>query len=121
MGLDVYLERRRWISYDEGKTFKEDEAETLFDKGITHNLNTMAREANIYEALWRPEEINISIAKELIPILEKGLEKLLKDKDHLKTFNPENGWGSYEGLVNFVREYLTACKEFPEATIVISR
>ena len=50
MSLDVYLIRKRWISYDEGKTNTEEE-ETVYDANITHNLGKMAGEAGIYEAL----------------------------------------------------------------------
>lgn len=47
MSLDVYLNRKKWISYDAGKTFTE-ENETIYDANITHNLGKMAGEAGIY-------------------------------------------------------------------------
>lgn len=50
MSLDVYLTRKKWVSFDEGKTFTE-EMEDLYCDNITHNLNTMAEKAGIYEAL----------------------------------------------------------------------
>ena len=93
----------------------------VYQANITHNLNTMAQKANIYEYLWRPEEVGKEKAKELIKPLEKGLE-LLKDKpNYFKTFNPENGWGDYEGLVRFVENYLEACRKYPEATVSVWR
>jgi hypothetical protein len=93
----------------------------VFDYNITHNLNTMAMEAGIYQYLWRPEEIGITKAGQLIPLLTVGLGVLERDPEHFKKFNPENGWGTYEGLVEFVRSYLEACKENPDAEIYISR
>ena len=93
----------------------------VYDKNITHNLNTMADKAGIYEALWRPEEIDIKIAKDLIPLLKAGLKKLKNNRDYFEQFNPENGWGDYEGLVEFTEEYLEACKEYPEALIEVDR
>ncbi len=93
----------------------------FYSANITHNLNTMAREAGIYEALWRPDEIGIEKAAKLIPLLLEGLARLKSDPEHFKKFNPENGWGSYEGLCNFTREYLNACRDNPEASIYISR
>jgi hypothetical protein len=36
-------------------------------------------------------------------------------------FNPGNGWGSYDGLVDFVYNYCNACRETPEAELRISR
>lgn len=95
--------------------------EVVYDANITHNLNTMAMEAGIYHALWRPEEIKASRAKDIIMPLTKGLLSLLKEPDVYKKYNPENGWGTYETLVDFTRLYLEACIEYPYAQILISR
>lgn len=89
----------------------------VYSRNITHNLNSMADKAGIYYVLWRPNEISITKAEELIPLLEEGLKKLLADPEYFKQFNPENGWGSYEDLVDFVTEYLQACKNNPDATV----
>lgn len=32
-----------------------------------------------------------------------------------------NGWGDYDGLVSFVRHYLAACRQWPEAMVEVSR
>ena len=94
---------------------------SVFDRNITHNLGKMAHAAGLYEAIWRPEEINISRAIDLIPFLEKGLKNLEKNKIELVKLNPENGWGSYEGLLDFVEEYLENCKMYPDSKISVSR
>lgn len=103
--------------------FKSEEEETneVYSGNITHNLNRMATEAGIYEHLWRPDEIAITKAKQLIDPLRVGLDILKSDPERFKKFNPENGWGSYEGLVQFVEDYLNACYEFPEAEVEVSR
>lgn len=93
----------------------------VFQKNITHNLTKMADAAGIYKALWRPEEIEITKAGQLIPILEAGLALLKSEPDKFKAHNPENGWGTYEGLVEFVEQYLAACREFPEGKIAADR
>ena len=93
----------------------------VFEWNITHNLGQMAREAGIYEALWRPEEINVTTAEQLVPLLETGLEKLKADPIRFRRFNPENGWGNYEGLVKFVEKYLEACIENPDAEVRVCR
>jgi hypothetical protein len=97
------------------------ESNAVFDYNITHNLNTMAREAGIYEALWRPEEIDITTAEQLIEPLRAGLKRLQDNPDHYCQFNPGNGWGSYEGLVKFVEEYLAACIKWPMAEVEVWR
>jgi hypothetical protein len=120
MSLNVYLTRKKWVSYDEGKTHTE-EKEEVYSANITHNLGKMAGEAGIYEALWRPEEIGKIKASEIIELLEKGLADLKARPEHFETFNSPNGWGMYEHFVPFVEKYLEACKEYPDAIIKASR
>jgi hypothetical protein len=107
MSLDVYLKAVRPVE--------------VYQANITHNLNKMAEAAGLYQALWRPDEINLKLAGELIPLLEAGLERLEAEPAKYQKLNPSNGWGSYEGLVRFVREYLTACKENPDAEVSVWR
>lgn len=120
MSLDVYLKAKYHVSHDNKETFEEKE-DYVYDRNITHNLNKMAIESGLYYALWRPEEINLSTAEQLIPYLEKGIKKLKSKPDYYKQFNSENGWGVYENLVEFTESYLEACKEYPKALIEISR
>lgn len=68
----------------------------------------MAVEAGIYEHLWRPDEIGITKAAQLIAPLRDGLERLMTDPERYKKLNPSNGWGDYEGLVAFVADYRAA-------------
>lgn len=92
-----------------------------YTRNITHNLGRMAKEAGIYYHLWRPEEIGIECASELIKPLTYGLQILRSDPDGFKKFDAANGWGRYEHLVEFVESYLAACKDDPDAIIRISR
>lgn len=109
----------RWPDAD--VTYKQFTTDEVFHANVTHNLGLMAREAGIYEALWRPEEKGWTHAKQLISPLETGLEALIADPTEFKKLNPDNGWGSYDGLVEFVKEYLEACREYPDAEIEVSR
>jgi hypothetical protein len=93
----------------------------IYSANITHNLGKMADAAGLYGPLWRPEEANITKASELVPLLEKGLERLRADPEGFKQHNPSNGWGDYEGLVQFVSEYLEACKANPDFTVQVWR
>lgn len=97
------------------------EVEYLYESNITHNLNSMADAAGIYLALWKPEELNITKAKELISILEKGLLMLIHDPEYYEQFNSPNGWGLYKDFVPFVENYLEACKKYPHTIIEIGR
>ena len=107
MSLDVYLERVQQC--------------TVFDYNITHNLGKMASEAGLYLPLWRPEEVPVTTAGDLVPLLRAGLERLEAEPDRFRAWDAPNGWGKYEHLVEFVRRYLAACEEFPDATVRTSR
>ena len=93
----------------------------VYSANITHNLNTMAEAAGIYECLWRPEEIGITYAAQLIDPLSHGLQELCRAPERFWPLNPPNGWGDYDGLVSFVEKYLLACIKYPEATVEVSR
>ena len=96
-------------------------SDELFTANITHNLGEMADKAGIYEALWRPEEINGLFASDISSELTEGLKRLKESPEYYKQFNAENGWGVYEHFVPFVEKYLEACLEYPDAKIEISR
>ena len=115
MSLDVYLE----VKANTGNI--ETEQIEVFWSNITHNLNTMAGKAGIYYHCWRPEELGIKKAAELIHPLTDGLERLKKYPFYFEKFNSPNGWGLYEHFVPWVEEYLNACKKNPQATIGTSR
>lgn len=111
MSLDVYLK-------DPTATY---EVEPLYWSNITHNLNTMAKEVGIYDALWKPRKIGIKYAKDIISILEKGLAQLIADPKYFAQFNSPNGWGTYKRFIIFVESYIKALKKYPEAKIKVSR
>ncbi|MHA1828611.1 MAG: hypothetical protein ACTSX6_08185 [Candidatus Heimdallarchaeaceae archaeon] len=89
----------------------------VYNANITHNLNTMADRAGIYKYLWRPDEIGIKYADQLIKPLTNGLVTLKADPKKFKKYNPPNGWGTYNLLVHFVENYLEACKKYPTAEV----
>lgn len=111
MGLTVYL-------FDPTATY---EVEPLFELRITHNLGKMAEEAGLYLPLWRPEEGGYKFGKDIEPLLEEGLSRLIENPEHYSTFNPSNGWGTYSGLVSFAISYLQAIRKYPEARIEACR
>jgi hypothetical protein len=97
-----------------------DETE-VFSANITHNLGKMADAAGIYQALWRPEELGITKAGQLVPLLRAGLERLRADPAKFEKFNAPNGWGLYEHFVPWVTKYLQACEDYPDADVSVSR
>jgi|SRR5215475_11939134 len=93
----------------------------VFDANITHNMIDMAKAADLYQCCWRPEEISITKAEQLIEPLSRGIETLKADPDKFKAFNPSNGWGDYDDFVRWLENYLAACKRYPDADVDVSR
>ena len=117
MSLDVYLEGPHCDACDAcGRG-----GERIYDANITHNLGGMAEAAGIYKALWRPEEIGITKAGQLIEPLRAGVLWLIEHREEAEKHNASNGWGLYIHFVPFVEKYLAACVGHPEATVRVSR
>lgn len=106
MSLDVYLTKN---------------GNELYSRNITHNLGVMAREAGIYQCLWRPEEVGLNLAGQLVEPLTKGVLLLATEKARFEKFNAPNGWGLWEHFLPFCADYLQACKDYPDATVNVSR
>lgn len=101
------------------ETGVESRDDTVYTANITHNLGLMAHDAGLYAALWHPGENGFEKACDLIPELFDGLARLKSDPERYKAFNPTNGWGTYEGLVEFVTNYLAACGKWPHADVSV--
>lgn len=114
--------RERYPGREPVRSLSEDSTTNeLYTANITHNLNKMAEAAGIYHHLWRPDELGITTARELIFPLSKGLGRLMSAPSVYKEFNPDNGWGDYDGLCEFVFNYIKACQQYPAAKVEVSR
>ena len=107
MSLDVWLEDEAGVE--------------LYSRNITHNLCEMADQAGIYKCLWRPEEIGITHARQLIDPLDSGVALLATQKARFEKFNSPNGWGLWEHFLPFCADYLQACRDHPDALVRVSR
>ena len=125
MSLDIYLSNgtteHDCVCNRCGDVHKRVEANEVYSANITHNLNSMAAEAGLYEYLWRPDVMDIVKASELIEPLSAGLKLLKSDPPRFEKHNAKNGWGRYEHFVPFVEKYLMACIENPDALVSVSR
>lgn len=89
----------------------------VYSANITHNLGEMAKEAGIYEACWRPEEIGITKAAQLIEPLRNGIAQMKADPARFEKLNSPNGWGLYENFLPWLENYLAACEANPDAEV----
>jgi hypothetical protein len=114
MSLDVYLSTPACAACGR-------DGDELYSANITHNLNRMAEEAGIYRHLWRPEEIGITTAEQLIEPLRAGVALMKAEPSRFEKYDSPNGWGRYEHFVPFVERYLAACEAHPSALVSVSR
>ena len=123
MGLDIYF-------YDGvGEYANEISSERL---KITHNLNTVVDELGklvgkpYYEVIWRPDELfeckngEVPVSFVLVT-LPQIIKDVIKYTTSLKQFLPENGYGTMEGLVDFLCKYLSECYKHKSAYIYCCR
>ena len=126
MSLDVTL----YVEVDTGGN--KPRMLELYSRNITHNMGLMAshvdigyKDYSLYEVLWRPEEIDVLQEPvqgiDIITFLETGLKNLKNNRDNLLQYNPENGWGNYDGLLDFTEAYVDAIKRDPKGFIEVDR
>lgn len=76
----------------------------MFSKGTQKSLN----------------ELNGLKGKEAYPILYKGFNYMRDHKEELEAMNPKNGWGNYEGFLDFIGNITIYCRNNPEATLEVN-
>jgi orotate phosphoribosyltransferase len=105
---------------------------TLFDASgdystnLTDDLGKMAYQVNLsngktlYDIVWQPNLHGYETANDISSLLQEGYDILKSDKLRYKTFNPENGSGTFTGLCSFISDYRNACLQKPDATIYVT-
>lgn len=94
---------------------------TVYKANITHNLIKMAYEARIYEVCWRPEEVGITKAAQLIEPLRNAITQMKADPARFEKHDSPNGWGLYKNFLPWLERYLKACEANPDADVSVSR
>ncbi|MFE4857323.1 hypothetical protein [Streptomyces sp. NPDC056670] len=72
------------------------------------------------EALGRRlADLKDANAGDSLPALKRAVAAMEADPDKYRPMNPKNGWGDYEGALQYLRELRNACTAYPNATIHI--
>jgi len=125
MSLDVYLYGGDITERCEcphcGNEHTHTERECVYHANITHNLGPMAIEAGIYMAVWRPEECEVTHARQLIEPLRDAIRLMAAEPGRFIKHNSENGWGLYENFLPWLQKYLAACLDYPDAAVEVDR
>ena len=99
---------------------------------ITHNLNNVVSELGLllglpyYEVIWIPDELfglkNGKVPVSLVlGVLPNLIKDLLEFEYCLTDYLPSNGYGTFEGLIRFLCNYLKECYTHQEAYIYCCR
>jgi len=64
-------------------------------------------------------QLNKMNCKDATPILKKAIKNMMVNKQEYTKMNPPNGWGNYEGALEYLKKILQACKNHPNAVIDI--
>ena len=100
--------------------------------GITHNLNKIVDECGklvgkeYYELVWKTDEL-LGVDNGKVPVsdvlqrLPTLIADLIKHENDLVQYLPSNGWGTFEGLIDFLCRYLSECYKHKDAYIYCCR
>lgn len=90
----------------------------VFNANITHNLYDMFDAAKIASILWEGDNLT---SKDVLPELIEAYNDMKHRSEYYKKYEAANGWGTYNGALNFLAEVIKGLKENPEAIIECSR
>lgn len=133
MSLDIIFTENGYKDYSNycGSTIIIDNDNELKDYyiNITHNLNKMAKHVpvgnntNLYDVLWHGDELENPIVKgkQFEKYLYNGISYMIRCKPILLEYNPDNFWGNYDSLLQFIKDCLALSIQHPNADVRFSR
>lgn len=102
---------------------------TTVDTGAVEPLTITVEEIGNYTfnvgGMWRKAlghsllELNGQAAGDALPRLREAVAVMESNPDEYRAMNPANGWGSYEGALEFLTRLRDRCQEHPKTTIVV--
>ena len=101
MSLDIGIKAKREVE--------------IFDRDITYNLSKM-----YYKCIDGGfKALNGMSCKDALPILNKAINDLIDNQEEYEKLNPENGWGSYDGLLEALKDMRNCCEENKDGIIEV--
>ncbi|MEO3856157.1 hypothetical protein [Acrocarpospora sp. B8E8] len=64
-------------------------------------------------------EYHHALCSEAAGPLADGVKRMEADPEKYRAMNPSNGWGDYEGALNYLRAVAEACAAHPKCRIVV--
>ena len=89
-----------------------------FEANYTYNVYEMFKCA--FEDDDGIRILNEKKGDECLPLLAAAIEKMETDPAKYEAMNPPNGWGSYRGALELLKDLRFWCIRAPEATMIVS-
>jgi hypothetical protein len=80
----------------------------IFDRNYTYNIAGIAKEAG-----FSVRDFDDKSGAEIVAILEPAIERMQKDPEHFRQFEPSNGWGDFDTFLELLESLLTITKKNP--------
>lgn len=87
----------------------------IFDRNITYNLASMYYKCIDKELGFK--KLNNMSCKEALPILNSAIKDLIENQEEYERLNPENGWGTYDDLLEKIKDMRNCCEDNPDGII----
>ena len=84
----------------------------IYETNVTYNLSKMYYKCIDKEKGFRA--LNGMSCEKALPILNNAIKDMIDNKEEYENLNPENGWGSYAGLLERLREMRDCCEDNPD-------
>ncbi len=110
-GKGVRDKKEKDMSYDISLMINTglEEVEVVEVGNYTYNVSPM-----YYDSMGMGlNSFNDMKCTDAIPILKKGIESLQSNPAKYKEMNPNNGWGNYEGALEYIRNLHDKCVRNP--------
>lgn len=103
------------MSYDVSLNVHVNDGPCVFDRNMTSNVAPMWREAGIDLRLAKG-----ALAGALVYRLNEAIQAMKTDQEKYLAMQPDNGWGDYNGALQFLVDLRDACVHFPTMTVQVS-
>ena len=89
----------------------------VYEGSISSFFTEMAGAAGVYRQVWRPEELGIEKASQLIEPLRAGIYRMEDSQKKFRSLNGTEKWETSDRFRQFLSEYLRACEQHPDADV----
>lgn len=94
--------------------------EEVFSTNYTSNCSPMWDAAGCRLRDWADDKAAGRTASTLVEPLKTAITTMEADPERFIAMNPDNGWGSYDTVIPWLRSILDACVEYPNARVYVS-